>query len=71
MKQAEIEAVEKYVAEVAKLAKAGVTTEHPFRPALNALLQALAPSLVPVNDGKHYQRIILALAKTRAIMNSL
>ena len=52
MKQADIDAVEKYVAEVAKLAKAGVTAEHPFRPALTTLLQSLAPTLIPVNDGK-------------------
>ena len=52
MKQAYIDAVEKYVAEVAKLAKAGVTAEHPFRPALTTLLQSLAPTLIPVNDGK-------------------
>ncbi len=52
MKQADIDAVEKYIAEVAKLAKAGVTAEHPFRPALTTLLQSLAPTLIPVNDGK-------------------
>ena len=46
------EAVAAYIAEVAKLAKIGVTTEHSFRPALSKLLSALLPDLTPVNEAK-------------------
>ncbi len=46
------EAVAAYVAEVAKLAKTGETTEHSFRPALSKLLSSLMPELVPVNEAK-------------------
>ena len=46
------DAVAAYVAEVAKLAKTGATTEHSFRPALSALLSALLPNLTPVNEAK-------------------
>ena len=52
MKQAYIDAVEKYVAEVAKLAKTGNATEHTFRGALATLLDALAPGLKAVNEPK-------------------
>lgn len=49
------EAVAAYVAEVAKLAKTGVTTEHSFRPALSRLLSALLPDLTPVNEAKRLE----------------
>ena len=49
------EAVAAYVAEVAKLAKTGVTTEHSFRPALSKLLSALLPDLTPVNEAKRLE----------------
>ena len=49
------EAVAAYVAEVAKLAKTGVTTEHSFRPALSKLLSALLPGLTPVNEAKRLE----------------
>ena len=52
MKQADIDAVGKYVAEVAKLAKTGNATEHTFRGALATLLDALAPGLKAVNEPK-------------------
>ena len=45
-------AVEKYVAEVSSLAKTGKTTEHSFRGALAALIDALAPGLKAVNEPK-------------------
>ena len=48
-------AVTAYVAEVAKLAKTGVTTEHSFRPALSKLLSALLPDLTPVNEAKRLE----------------
>lgn len=49
------EAVAAYIAEVAKLAKTGVTTEHSFRPALSKLLSALLPDLTPVNEAKRLE----------------
>lgn len=49
------DAVATYVAEVAKLAKTGVTTEHSFRPALSRLLSALLPDLTPVNEAKRLE----------------
>ena len=49
------DAVAAYVAEVAKLAKTGVTTEHSFRPALSKLLSALLPDLTPVNEAKRLE----------------
>ena len=45
-------AIESYVAEVARLAKTGKATEHTFRGALAALLDALAPGLKAVNEPK-------------------
>ena len=45
-------AIESYVAEVARLAKTGKATEHTFRGALAALLDALAPGLQAVNEPK-------------------
>ena len=45
-------AIESYVAEVAKLAKTGKATEHTFRGALAALIDALAPGLKAVNEPK-------------------
>ena len=47
-----IKAVTEYVAEVARLAKTGKATEHTFRGALAALLDALAPGLKAVNEPK-------------------
>lgn len=47
-----VKAVADYVAEVAKKAKTGITTEHTFRGALAALLDALAPGLQAVNEPK-------------------
>ena len=47
-----ISAVEAYVAEVAKLAKTGTTTEHSFRPALDKLLKDLLPGFMPINEAK-------------------
>ena len=47
-----IDAVATYIAEVAKLAKTGQTTEHSFRPALSKLLSALIPDLTPINEAK-------------------
>ena len=47
-----VKAVADYVAEVAKKAKTGITTEHTFRGALAALLDALAPGLKAVNEPK-------------------
>ena len=47
-----IDAVEKYVAEVARMAKLGNATEHTFRGALATLLGALAPGLQAVNEPK-------------------
>ena len=44
--------VAEYVAEVARLAKTGKTTEHSFRGALAALIDALAPGLKAVNEPK-------------------
>ena len=42
-------AIESYVAEVSRLAKTGKSTEHTFRVALAALIDALAPGLkVPI-----------------------
>lgn len=52
MKNNKIEAVEVYVAEVAKLVKTGKTTEHSFRGVLATLLNALAPGLQAVNEPK-------------------
>ena len=52
MESEKTEAVAAYVAEVAKLAKMGITTEHSFRPALSRLLSALIPNLTPVNEAK-------------------
>ena len=52
MKNNKIEAVEAYVAEVAKLVKTGKTTEHSFRGVLATLLNALAPGLQAVNEPK-------------------
>ena len=49
------DAVATYVAEVAKLAKTGVTTEHSFRPALSRLLSVLLPDLTPVNEAKRLE----------------
>ena len=49
------DAVATYVAEVAMLAKTGVTTEHSFRPALSRLLSALLPDLTPVNEAKRLE----------------
>ena len=46
------EAAARYVAEVAKLAKTGETTEHSFRPALERLLSELIPELRPINEPK-------------------
>lgn len=62
MKLTETNAVAEYVAEVTRLAKTGKTTEHSFRGVLAALTQ---------DDLRHYQRIILALAKTRNIMEGM
>lgn len=45
-------AIESYVAEVSRLAKTGKATEHTFRGALAALLDALAPELQAVNEPK-------------------
>ena len=45
-------AIESYVAEVARLLKTGKATEHTFRGALAALLDALAPGLKAVNEPK-------------------
>ena len=39
-------------AEVVKLAQTVTTTEHSFRPVLNALFSAFLPSLTPVNEAK-------------------
>ena len=50
MKPTETSAIESYVAEVAKLAKTGKATEHTFRGALAALIDALAPWLKAVNE---------------------
>ncbi len=47
-----VKAVADYVAEIAKKAKTGITTEHSFRAALAALLDALAPGLQAVNEPK-------------------
>lgn len=47
-----IKAVTEYVAEVARLAKTGKATEHTFRGALAALIDALAPGLKAVNEPK-------------------
>ena len=55
VKSDKTEAVAAYVAEVAKLAKTGVTTEHSFRPALSKLLSALLPDLTPVNEAKRLE----------------
>ena len=52
MKPTETSAIESYVAEVAKLAKTGKATEHTFRGALAALIDALAPGLKAVNESK-------------------
>ena len=64
MKPTETDAVAEYVAEVARLAKTGKTTEHSFRGALATLIDAL-------DDLRQYQRIILALAKTRNVMEGM
>ena len=45
-------AVADYIAEVAKLAKTGITTEHSFRPAMEKLLSELFPELKPINEPK-------------------
>lgn len=45
-------AIESYVAEVSRLAKTGKATEHTFRGALAALIDALAPGLKAVNEPK-------------------
>ena len=47
-----IAATAAYVSEVARLAGTGRTTEHSFRPALAALIDALAPGLKAVNEPK-------------------
>ena len=47
-----VKAVTEYVAEVSRLAKTGKATEHTFRGALAALLDALAPGLKAVNEPK-------------------
>ena len=47
-----VKAVADYVAEVAKKAKTGITTEHTFRGALAALIDVLAPGLQAVNEPK-------------------
>ena len=52
MKPTETDAVAEYVAEVTRLAKTGKTTEHSFRGALAALIDALAPGLKAVNEPK-------------------
>ncbi|MBE6373653.1 MAG: DNA methyltransferase [Lentisphaerae bacterium] len=44
--------VAEYIAEVAKLAKTGITTEHSFRPAMENLLSELFPELKPINEPK-------------------
>ena len=55
VKSNKTDAVVAYIAEVAKLAKTGVTTEHSFRPALSKLLSALLPDLTPVNEAKRLE----------------
>ena len=45
-----VKAVTEYVAEVSRLAKTGKATEHTFRGALAALIDALAPGLKAVNE---------------------
>ena len=55
MQNEKSEAVAAYVAEVARLAKTGATTEHSFRPALSDLLSALIPGLTPVNEAKRME----------------
>ncbi|MBR5549364.1 MAG: DNA methyltransferase, partial [Kiritimatiellae bacterium] len=52
MKTTETIAIESYVAEVSRLAKTGKATEHTFRGALAALIDALAPGLKAVNEPK-------------------
>ena len=47
-----VKAVTEYVAEVSRLAKTGKATEHTFRGALAALIDALAPGLKAVNEPK-------------------
>ena len=47
-----VKAVTEYVAEVSRLAKTGKATEHTFRGALAALIEALAPDLKAVNEPK-------------------
>ncbi len=49
------DAVATYIAEVAKLAKTGQTTELSFRPALSKLLSALMPDLTPINEAKRME----------------
>jgi hypothetical protein len=39
-----------YLTAIEKLAATGVAREHAYRPALSALLQALLPSMTPVNE---------------------
>ena len=45
-----VKAVADYIAEVSRLAKTGKATEHTFRGALAALIDALAPGLKAVNE---------------------
>lgn len=45
-------AIGSYVAEVSRLAKTGKATEHTFRGALAALIDALTPGLKAVNEPK-------------------
>ena len=52
MKSNETVSIESYIAEVSRLAKTGKATEHTFRGALAALLDALAPGLKAVNEPK-------------------
>ena len=47
-----VRAVADYIAEVSRLAKTGKATEHTFRGALAALIDALAPGLKAVNEPK-------------------